>query len=124
MARGNLTIQTLEKTSGTQVEGAGVTEAAMDATDGNKFLNDGVGKYIILLRNKDTDPHNVVVDCPRTVDGLAVGDLTITCLAEKTFMWGPFSRDVYNQLDGTADNDYVYLKSASNTIYAQVFCIS
>lgn len=69
----------------TPVSRAGVTAAtptAMDAVNGNTFLNDG--KTWLDLTNTDTNTHTVTIHLAALVDGQSVTSRTVTITAGVT----------------------------------------
>ena len=77
--------------------------AAATATHGNKFPNDG--KTWLRVKNGAGAPITVTVDVPKSVDGLALPDLTVAVAATGDGAGldfqdiGPFPID-WNQTDG------------------------
>jgi hypothetical protein len=67
-----LTVQEISR-AGKAVSKAMVTPTA---THGNKFLNDG--RTMLRVKNGSAAPITVTIDCPATLDGQAVTDLTVT----------------------------------------------
>lgn len=96
MARVTLAVQPVSR--------AGLEPAyAAAEADGNAFLNDG--RTMLHVKNGAT---NVVatLQIPRTLDGQAVADPTVTVPATEERMIGPFPPGVYNQTDGALYVDY------------------
>lgn len=94
MADVNLTTQEITR--------AGITPAytAITATtDTYKFLNDG--DTYLHFKKTGAGASTVTIVTPRTVEGLAVADLTLSVPATSgDKMVGPFPRDSYNDPDG------------------------
>jgi len=76
---------------------------APTATHGNKFINDG--RTMLRVKNNGASPITVTIDCPATLDGQAVTDLTVTIAATGSGTGldfqdiGPFPPS-FNQSDG------------------------
>lgn len=76
---------------------------AATATHGNKFLNNG--QTFLRVLNGSASPITVTLQCPKTVDGLAVVNPTVTVAATGDSSGldyqdiGPFPLD-WNQADG------------------------
>lgn len=83
----------------TSVVRAGIScaDAALTAADvanGNKFTN-SIGRSFILARNSGVTTRTVTVDCPATVDGLAVADLTVSLTSGAEKLIGPFTANFH-----------------------------
>jgi hypothetical protein len=74
--------------------------------DGHKF--DNTGEEFVAVKNNGAAPHIVTVPTPRTVEGLAVSELTNTVAAGATELMGPFTPGTFNQPSG-ADRGKVYV---------------
>lgn len=98
MARATLTPQ--------EVSRAGLTHtfAAVDAANGNEFVNDG--KSVLYVKNAGVGSINVTASTPGTVDGLAVADLVVAVANGVNKMIGPFPPGIYNQSDGKVYVDW------------------
>ena len=81
--------------------------AAVDASNGNQFQNDG--HMFLLVKNGAGAPINVTITTPTTVDGNAVADLVVAVTNGEQRMIGPFPPNLYNT-DG-----YVYVDYSSGT---------
>lgn len=66
-------------------------------THGNKIANDG--KTFVEVANGSGSPIDVVIDCPGSIDGFAISDLTVTVAAGVRKAIGPFTA-TFNQADG------------------------
>ena len=85
------------------VDSAATLEAAN--VDGEKFYNDGSNWLEIL--NTNAADCTVTVQTPRTVDGLAVAELTVVISQNERMLIGPFPASTFNQ-SGT-DGGMVYV---------------
>lgn len=101
MTRTSLSYQQIVRT------GLEETYAAVDASNGNQFQNDG--RMFLLVKNGGGAPITVTITTPTTVDGLAVADQTVTVTNGEQRMIGPFPPNLYNT-DG-----YVYVDYSSGT---------
>jgi len=81
--------------------------AAVDASNGNQFQNDG--RMFLLVKNGAGAPINVTITTPGAVDGNAVADLVVAVTNGEQRMIGPFPPNLYNT-DG-----YVYVDYSSGT---------
>lgn len=76
---------------------------APTATHGNKIPNDG--KTFLRVKNGSASPITVTIDCPGSIDGQAIADLTVTVAATGDGAGldfvdiGPFT-STFNQADG------------------------
>ena len=109
MARGTLTVNNLSR-SGNDI----TTMTAADATNGHAFDNDG--NVFIVVRNGGAGSITVTVQTPRTVDDLAVADLTVSIAAGKTYLIGPFPTETFNQ--SGSDRGKVYVDFDTDTSVA------
>lgn len=64
----------------------------------NMFVNDG--STLLYIKNTDVTTSTAILTTPKTVNGLAVSDLTITLPAAIDVVAGPFSPDVFNDSNG------------------------
>ena len=97
--------------------GAVFAPAACDASNGNKFSNDG--RTLLYVENGGADSATVTIDTPATVGGLAVAQNAITLSAGQGKICGPFPPEIYNQPRGATDEGCVRL-SFSGTGAADV----
>ena len=65
---------------------------------GDVFTN--TGKEALIVNNGGGVDTTVTITTPCTVDGLAVGDRTVTVGASATKIIGPFPTGYYNNTDG------------------------
>lgn len=64
---------------------------AADGTNGNKFLNSG--KECLHVKNASASPITVTIATPGQVDGMDIGDLTISVAATTgDVLIGPFTK--------------------------------
>jgi hypothetical protein len=94
MARGTLTAQT----SARNVSSAALTWTAANGTDKHQFANDGT--VVLLVRNDHSSPQATIVYRPVTINGSALGNLTLTTANDAYSILGPFPTALYNQIDG------------------------
>lgn len=93
-----LTLNTVSRT------GADLTSAFENAAGaGDEFTNDG--RTVLYVKNGATSC-DVTFETAKTVDGLAVADLTVTVGANKEFCIGPFPPNIYNDSDGKVQVTY------------------
>ena len=78
------------------------TENAVAASD--TFQNDG--KTILIVTNGSASTLVVTIVTPGTVDGLAIGDRTVSIAAGVKEAIGPFQRRIYNYSDGDVTVEY------------------
>lgn len=97
MARAALTVQPVTRLG---IEPGYVAAEA----DGNSFNN--TGREFLHIKNGATDCV-VTVKTPRTVDGQAVTERTVTVTGTEERMIGPFPPAIFNQ--GGADGDVVFV---------------
>jgi len=97
MARTQITVQSITR-SGLQP-----TNTALIA-DGHKFLNDG--KLTFIQVENGATAFTLTIQTPKTVDGLAVAERTISIGTNEEHLIGPFPADTYNQADGMVYLDY------------------
>lgn len=64
----------------------------------NTFVNDG--SVLLYIKNTDVTTSTAILTTPRTVNGLAVTDLTITLVAATDKVAGPFPPETFNDSDG------------------------
>lgn len=98
MARATLTPQDVVRTGLTH------TFAAVDAANGNAFVNDG--KTVLYVKNGGVGSTNVTISTPGTVDGLAIADLVVAVGNGVNKLIGPFPPGIYNQSDGNVNVDW------------------
>lgn len=97
MARAALTVQTTVRTGLNQSYTAAIA-------DGHAF--DNSSKRVFLhVKNAGGGAVVVTIDCPKTVDGLAVPDLQVSVPAGEERMIGPFPEDLYSQVDSALGID-------------------
>ncbi len=86
---------------------AGVTETlgAVDAVNGNSFLN-LVGDNLLIVKNGGAGALTVTIKIAPTVDGNAVASKTATVAAGAQSIIGPFPAGIYNQVDGSVYVDF------------------
>lgn len=77
---------------------------AAAASGGDKFANNG--RVMIHIKNGDASDHTVTVDIPKTVDGQAVTDISVTVTASEERFIGPFPPSIYNDSDGYVNLTY------------------
>ena len=97
-ARTDLTPQQIART------GLAETYAAVDASNGNQFANDGL--MFLYVKNGGVGSINVTIGTPGTVDGLAVADLVVAVANGVNKMIGPFPVGIYNQAGGLVYVDW------------------
>lgn len=83
--------------------GASITPTAADASNGNKYVNDG--KRQLLIMNPDTASITCTIGVPSTTDaavadGNAVADLAIATSAAY-YVVKPLKPEIYNVRSGT-----------------------
>lgn len=64
----------------------------------NTFVNDG--SVLLYIKNTDVTTSTAILTTPKTVNGLAVSDLTITLTAATDRVAGPFTPETFNDSDG------------------------
>lgn len=95
MARGLLS----PITSGRTPASAVITWVAANATDKHKFDN-SAEDCMLLIRNMHTADHTVTIQRPASVDGQALGNMTVTVTANGgVAILGPFPNSLYAQVD-------------------------
>jgi len=84
---------------------AGLTAQAGTAgiAAGHKFVNDG-NTYIRVT--KATAQEDISIQTPKTILGLALGELVVTVGIAATKLIGPFPTNIFNQTDGMVYVDY------------------
>jgi hypothetical protein len=92
--------------------GLETTYAAVDATNGNRFINDG--RMFLHVKNGHTSPITVTIATPGTVDGLAVADQAVVVTNAEERMIGPFPPGIYN--DGSGYVQITYSLGTAMTI--------
>lgn len=93
MARTDLTVTPINRSG---VDLTAILEAFN--ADGEKVLNGG--DVFVVVYNGSGGTRTVTVTTPRTVDGLAVADLTATVDTTDYLLLGPFPTDTFNNSDG------------------------
>lgn len=107
MARETLAVQSTART--------GLVASYTAATaDGHAFDN-STQNVFLHVKNGSGVSTTVTIDMPKTVDGLAVPDRTVTVAAGAHTIIGPFSRDIYNQVSTTPAITEAVLVNASPT---------
>lgn len=102
MARANL--------APTLVSRAGVKQISVVGTNQGAKLGPNDGSLFIKVNNSHATLARVVtIETPGTVDSQAIADRTVSVPALDYKIIGPFPPALYNQNDGSADNDFVYL---------------
>jgi len=95
----------------TEIVRAGVAppaETNADVANGHHISNDG--RVVLLARNSDAGgAHNVTIQTPGTIDGLAVADRVVSLPLSSSKYIGPFPTGVYNQQGVAADADRIYV---------------
>lgn len=94
MPRSVIPIKTTDRTPGQ----AAISFTAANATDNHSFDNSSE-RVVLLIRNLHSSSHNVTIKRPATVDGTALGDVTVAVAANTTSVFGPFPASIYNQND-------------------------
>ena len=99
MARTVLTVQEISRT------GLDITYVAGDQANGHSF--DNIRHNVFLhVKNSNAETRVVTITTPNTVDGLAIGDLTVTIPANTgDTMIGPFPGSLYDTIDTDPDPD-------------------
>lgn len=92
--------------------GVDLAGAAVSASD--KFLN--TGKEMLIVTNGSGGSINATLVTPKTVDGNAVADPIVAIGAGVTKAIGPFSRDLFNDVDGFLTVNF----SGTTTVTAKV----
>lgn len=101
MARTALTVNEITRTG---IDDA-ATQAAANA-DGHAFYNGG--DVFLVVENTNASTRTVTVVSTRTIDGLAVADLTVDVAQNERQIVGPFAPQNFNQQSG-ADAGKVYV---------------
>mgnify|MGYP006292739519 CR=1 FL=1 len=97
MARQTLAVQDIGRS------GLDPSYSAADS-EGHEFQNNG--RVFVHVKNGDGSNHDVTIQTPNTVDGLAISDRTVTVPAGEERMIGSFPPGHYNQSDGNVNVDY------------------
>ena len=92
MAAQEVTIQNIVRT------GLEATYEAAVAGDGHYFVN--TGKEFIHIKNAHTSPVTVTIDTPGTVDGHAIGNLSVEITNAEERLIGPFPAALYENANG------------------------
>jgi len=97
MARGLLSPITTARVAASAV----ITWTAANATDKHKFDN-SAEDCMLFIRNMHTADHIVTIQRPASVDGAALGNMTVTVTANGgVAVLGPFPNSLYGQVDLT-----------------------
>lgn len=99
MPRTTLTAQSIVRT------GLIHTFVAADQPNGHQFLNVDERAFL-YVKNANAGTIVVTIDTPITVDGLAVGNLSVSIATGVNKLIGPFPKQYYNQTDGMVYIDY------------------
>lgn len=97
---------------------AGITPsyAAVDAGLQHKFTN--TGRELLHVKNTNGSTRTVTLKIPRTADGAAAVDKTVTIPATTgDKLIGPFPKGIYNQTD---DKVYIDFSAAAGVTFAVV----
>lgn len=79
--------------------GVNITDTDTAVSSSNNYLILNNGRVVLIITN-GAGANTVTVESTKTVDGLAVADLTASLSANKTYALGPFPPDVYNDAQG------------------------
>ena len=85
------------------VTGMALTFSNADATNGNKFTNDG-HTYFEAVEGNGEGTAIITIATPKTVEGLAVDNVAVTLTNGERVIMGPFTPDVFNDQSGTDVN--------------------
>ncbi len=83
---------------------AAVSGTAVNAVDGNAFINNG--RRMVRLQNTDSSARTVTVQIPGTVEGQAIPDRTYNVPATTGDVLIPPLPGIYNQADGKVYLDF------------------
>ncbi len=105
-SRATLTVGTISR--------SGITLSATSAaTLGHKLTNDG--NTFVEVINGYTATITATFITPRTIDGLAIDDLSVAVAAGATTFVGPFPVGTFNQNDGTSEHSMLYIDYSDET---------
>lgn len=92
MARTELTVQEIDS------DGLDLTWTPGDATNDHSFehLTEDI---FFAVDNQGTGAVQVTIQTPLTVNGLAVADRVVSVNGGKTYLIGPFQKNLFNQED-------------------------
>lgn len=96
MATVALTTQQAVRTS----NGLNVTDNDTAATSGNTYTFANNGQVLLQIANASGSTCAVSVVTQKTVDGLAVADLSVSVATAKEHIIGPFPPGIYNDSSG------------------------
>jgi hypothetical protein len=108
MAEGTITLQTINRSTGTVVTYAAATAG------GDKFPNDG--KTVLRVKNSDSSPHSVTVNSVENCDqGFDHDEPSSVAVANGGVIreFGPFPMALYNDADGYAHVTYTAVTSVT-----------
>ncbi len=98
----------------------GVAPATVSGhVDGHQFPNSG--QEILIIKNTGAGAHTITVQTPRTVEGLAVAELTNSIAAAGEEVMGPFDPNTYNQ--GGANEGQVFVDFDASPAELSVRCV-
>lgn len=97
-------------TESSSLTGLNATYNAVSASD--TFTN--TENIILHVKNGDASPNTVGVTSPKTVDGLAVGDVSVTVPAGEDRFIGPFRATTFNGTAGAVT--VTHTNTTSNTM--------
>lgn len=99
MARKTLTVQPIVRT------GLSASYSAFTILSGAQFANEG--RTILHVKNAGSATSIILtIDTPGTVDGLAIGQRSVTVVAATEEFIGPFQPGVYNQSTDVVHVDF------------------
>lgn len=111
MARTTLAVNTISRTG---IDSA-ATLAAANAE--GHYVQNGGDMFLEVL-NTNASPCTVTVQTPRTVDGLAVAELTVAVAQNKRMLIGPFPVATFNQVAANPGCIYVDFSAVTNVTVA------
>lgn len=111
MARTALTVTDISRTG---VDSAATLEAAN--SDGEKFYNNG--RVFLEVLNTNASDRTLTFQTPRTVDGLAVAEHTVTVSQNERMFIGPFPTATFNQTSTDAGMVYVDFDAVTDVTVA------
>jgi hypothetical protein len=111
MARTALTVSTISRSG---VDSADTLEAAN--ADGEMFYNGG--DVFLEVLNTNASTCTVTVVTPRTIDGLAVADVTVEVDENERMFIGPFPPSTFNQTSTNAGMVYVNFDTVTDVTVA------
>lgn len=94
--------------------GVAVSTAAVNA-DGYALPNDGSVFLYVVNTNGASAGCDVILRTEETLDGLVLPDKTITVAAGEEYLFGPFSRTVYNRTADQTDAGTVHIDFSGAT---------